>query len=680
MTNSLLVSFVLWGKHAPTHRISSVFVSPDFELIVTGCRDGQLCTWTISEGKVTATAMLFGHSSCVSSITAIGSTVLNNNWKPYVVSASDDGQLYLWDLIDGRCLEQSVLPGCPSSIQGHNFYVGNEVQQCIMCCGNFNEILILSSSTLSVLLTLQSRVYPDWICCASVISEDESQLTKVIALTLGGMIKVWSVSKSKTVQPYLCEEESKQISYTTAVSLQVSKQNPSLLLIISSHMWQVCDSLDYSVLCCGPCDGGEQWMGGDFMSSNIIALWTRKGKVVTFQLPFTSISQESYRSSLKTDPNLVPKALAQTNILPSQQTVLPPAITMFQDTANDSVFLIIGDCNGVLSVTSVSSINQCSLLMQSSLSKLWNSLDYSPVGVLDQLSHNDDQHTKITATLYILQYFYLCCGRDDGSIIVVSAAKTCKAHLLKSDHFNRKGWPPHRTLRGHKGKVTCLLYPHQDTTDRFGSEILVSGSADFSVNIWDIFVGTLLHSFQVHAGEICQLILPPKGCSQRVLQSVCSVAKDNSVALLHVRDRKCVLLASCHSSTVEAVRWRPHDDFLLVSCADGSLFVWQIETGQLDRYEHGAIAQEIVSACDEIYNYGMDMVTIQKQQHSVGLSQAIKHGNLSAFKTFAKEGLKSIIDNIESDSNSVDSVSKVSQFDLLNNAFAMHFYGGGRMH
>lgn len=78
--------------------------------------------------------------------------------------------------------------------------------------------------------------------------------------------------------------------------------------------------------------------------------------------------------------------------------------------------------------------------------------------------------------------------------------------------FNVLGWPPHRTLRGHRNKVTCLLYPHQ-VSSRYDQRYLVSGGVDFSVIIWDIFSGDMKHIFCVHGGEITQLLVPPENCS-----------------------------------------------------------------------------------------------------------------------------------------------------------------------
>lgn len=47
------------------------------------------------------------------------------------------------------------------------------------------------------------------------------------------------------------------------------------------------------------------------------------------------------------------------------------------------------------------------------------------------------------------------------------------------------------------------------------------------------------------------------------------------------------------------IKWRPFDDFMIVGCSDGTAYVWQMETGHLDRVLHGMLANEVLSACDE---------------------------------------------------------------------------------
>lgn len=106
----------------------------------------------------------------------------------------------------------------------------------------------------------------------------------------------------------------------------------------------------------------------------------------------------------------------------------------------------------------------------------------------------------------------------------------------------------------------------------------------------------------------------------RILQCVCSIASDHSVALLSLKECKPVMIANRHLFPVLYVKWRPLDDYLLVKCADGGVFVWQIETGwkyvehlthlnrihrskitgNLDRMAHGLLAEDILNAADEI--------------------------------------------------------------------------------
>lgn len=39
------------------------------------------------------------------------------------------------------------------------------------------------------------------------------------------------------------------------------------------------------------------------------------------------------------------------------------------------------------------------------------------------------------------------------------------------------------------------------------------------------------------------------------------------------------MVASIHTFPVETIKWRALDDFLVVGCSDGSVYVWQMETG-----------------------------------------------------------------------------------------------------
>ncbi len=168
----------------------------------------------------------------------------------------------------------------------------------------------------------------------------------------------------------------------------------------------------------------------------------------------------------------------------------------------------------------------------------------------------------------------------------------------------------------------------------------VSGSADFTVCLWDIYTGTLLHRFGSHAGEVCSLYVPPPSCSPRVQHCVCSVASDNSVALLSLKERRCVMLASRHLFPVETIKWRPLDDFLIVGCADGTTYVWQMETGHLDRVVYGSAAEEILSACDE--HATINLSENVGSNPALHFFRGLRHRNLAAIKLATQSGIQAI--------------------------------------
>lgn len=39
------------------------------------------------------------------------------------------------------------------------------------------------------------------------------------------------------------------------------------------------------------------------------------------------------------------------------------------------------------------------------------------------------------------------------------------------------------------------------------------------------------------------------------------------------------MLASRHLFPIQVIKFRPLDDFMIVGCADGSVYVWEMETG-----------------------------------------------------------------------------------------------------
>ena len=74
-------------------------------------------------------------------------------------------------------------------------------------------------------------------------------------------------------------------------------------------------------------------------------------------------------------------------------------------------------------------------------------------------------------------------------------------------------------LKKHTAKVTCILYPHAEHS-RYDSTYLVTGSLDFSIILWNLNTGEMIHKFVVQTGEILQLSVPPNNVNVRILKFV----------------------------------------------------------------------------------------------------------------------------------------------------------------
>ena len=91
-----------------------------------------------------------------------------------------------WDLIDGQCIESVKLPQIHSYIQVkysqhelqtvlnifiifQSYPVSGSEDARLFCIGNYPEIVVIDPFTLEVILTLSSKVYPDWISAIHVL-------------------------------------------------------------------------------------------------------------------------------------------------------------------------------------------------------------------------------------------------------------------------------------------------------------------------------------------------------------------------------------------------------------------------------------------------------------------------------------------------------------------------------
>uniref|UniRef100_A0A8C7LJ38 WD repeat domain 7 n=1 Tax=Oncorhynchus mykiss TaxID=8022 RepID=A0A8C7LJ38_ONCMY len=606
--NSLVLPIVLWGRTAPTHCISSLLVMDDLATIITGCHDGQICIWDMtSDLEVNPRAMLFGHTA---SITCLSKASPCSD-KQYIVSASESGEMCLWDVNDGRCIEFTKLACAHTGIQFYQFTIGTQREGRLLCNGHYPEILVVDATSLEVLYSLVSKISPDWISSMSIIHSHRTQEDTVVAVSVTGILKVWiitqDVNRMQDLDPVF-EEESKPIYCGGCQSISFCTFTQLSLLVVCSKYWRVFDAGDYSLLCSVPSENDQSWTGGDFIAADKIIIWTEDGCSYIYKLPASCLpASEHFRTDVgKTAEGSIPPLVYSIADRTDKQLLICPPVTRFFYGRREPFhkLLVQGDSAGRLTLWKL----QVSSTI--SLQEAFDKLAPLSAGIIDQLSvtPGSEEPIKVTASVYIPSQGRLVCGREDGSIILVPATQTAIVQLLQGEHMLRRGWPPHRTLRGHRNKVTCLLYPHQ-VSPRYDQRSLVSGGVDFSVIVWDIFTGEMKHVFCVHGGEITQILVPPENCS---------VKRYLNVPILSLP--LCLLSLSP----------------LALSPPSLSL------SGALDRCVMGITAVEILNACDEVVPAAVDALS----HPAVNLKQAMTRRSLAALKNMATHKLQTLATNL----------------------------------
>ncbi|XP_044582133.1 WD repeat-containing protein 7 isoform X10 [Cotesia glomerata] len=664
---SLVVPIVLWGKVPPTHCISCMYLSRDQKTLVTGCYDGHVCLWQVDPEtlKMTPRSLMVGHTGAVMCLSR-ASDVLELD---YIVSCSENGEMCTWDLVNGNCRENVKIAYIHTQMFAYVSTGSDKVS--LFCSGYYPEVLVMDPFSLEILYTLSSRVNPDWISALQVLRPAKRKgrflvhtNDVVLAITTTGTVKVWSLfGKEQQTKEPIYENESKQIKCMNALAMTCCAYNHRTVLLVSSGSWQVYDAADFSLLCSVNAPQKERWVAGDFLSTDQVLIWTDEGHGYIYKLPSNKLKGKALSSSVAENHDFHTSSIESdqpysfcTLSYPGEKPLsCPPTMKLVTATRQNKPvkYLIRGDSEGVIMIWTVPEMTTQQIVdinkndsvpimppsIITSLSAAWEAMKPPPVGILDQMDTGES--IKLTACIYLPQQSRLVVGREDGSIIIVPATQTVMLQLLHGNHQHFDDWPPHQVLMGHSGRVNCLLYPHSHSP-RYDRTHLVSGSVDFAVCLWDLYTGNMIHRFCVHAGEITQLTITPDNASPRIQKCICSVASDHSVTLLSLAERKCVVLASRHLFPVTTIKWRPLDDFMIVGCSDGAVYVWQMETGHLDRVLHGIIAEEVLFACSDNTIITGDATAggeLGLANPAVHFFRGLRHRNLSAIRHATQRGL-----------------------------------------
>uniref|UniRef100_A0ABM5EXE3 WD repeat-containing protein 72 isoform X1 n=1 Tax=Pogona vitticeps TaxID=103695 RepID=A0ABM5EXE3_9SAUR len=599
----------LWGKRAPAHTITAILITEDQQTLVTGSHEGQISLWDLSpELKISSKQMLFGHTASVTCL----AKARDFEKQPYVVSATENGEMCIWSVAGGDCVETTRLPFTHTAICYYHSSFRMTGEGWLLCCGQYNDILVIDAKTLVVLHALTSSHSSDWISCMCLVHSPRIQEDSLIAVSVAGDLKVWDLSSSVSrIQDQRCvhERESQDLDCAPCRAIRFCTYTERLLLVVTSSCWKVYDYCDFSLLWTEFSPSGQCFSGGEVLAAHRLIIWTEGGLGYIYQLLNSGLSRSipsSHGGVLK--ETVHPVLLCSTGV---EENKSFSYIMGFINERKEPFYKILysGEASGRITLWHIPDVPASTLdgspkeIPIAASCTLQDCFDeHSPMAIdmVDHLCGGDGPPRKATtattSSVYIPSLNKLVCGCADGRIFVVPALTAAKVWLM-DDPSLLKDSLPHRILHGHSSSITSLLYLH-GCSARFDPSWLVSGSQDSCVIWWDMFTGKILHCFSLQAGPVTDLLLSSENYRFKSYRLVCCLCGDHSVVLLHLQERTCILHARKHLFPVKTLHWHPVQNLLIVGCENDSIYIWDIETGALERQESGEMARAIL-ACGE---------------------------------------------------------------------------------
>ena len=142
-------------------------------------------------------------------------------------------------------------------------------------------------------------------------------------------------------------------------------------------------------------------------------------------------------------------------------------------------------------------------------------------------------------------------------------------------------------------------------------QLLVSGSNDQTIKIWQLSTGTLKNTLIGHHSWISAVAISPDS------QTVVSGSGDNTIKVWQLNTGKLLRTLTGHSASVYAVAISPDGQTLVSGGSDNTIKIWQLNTGKLLRtltkHSYGVNSitispdgQTLVSGNGSVWPYGED--------------------------------------------------------------------------
>ncbi|KAK4787078.1 hypothetical protein SAY86_010911 [Trapa natans] len=224
----------------------------------------------------------------------------------------------------------------------------------------------------------------------------------------------------------------------------------------------------------------------------------------------------------------------------------------------------------------------------------------------DEASYDFSQNRGIVSSSMVISEnlyapFAVVYGYLNGEIEVV---RFDVVHLLDSQCKNGVySEAIKQYFRGHTSAVICLASHRMlgSTKQENYHHVLISGSMDCTVRIWDLDAGTPLTVMHQHVAPVRQIILPPSGTDHPWSDCFLSLGDDACVTLASLQTLRVERMFPGHPSNPVGVVWDGVRGYIACLCrsylgasdVNDVLYIWDIKTGSRERVLRGTASHSM---------------------------------------------------------------------------------------
>ncbi|XP_022136508.1 uncharacterized protein LOC111008200 isoform X2 [Momordica charantia] len=193
------------------------------------------------------------------------------------------------------------------------------------------------------------------------------------------------------------------------------------------------------------------------------------------------------------------------------------------------------------------------------------------------------------STPYAVVYGYFS---GDIQILKLDLLQGLSSHR-ESPHYEVDHHAPELYLSGHTGPVLCLAVHW--IAGKGNKQVLLSGSMDCTLRIWDLEFGNLIMVMHHHVAPVRQIILPPAYTDHPWSDCFLSVGEDSCVALASLETLQVERMFPGNRNYPEKVVWDGVRGYIACMCSNHSstsdtvdiLYIWDVKTGARERVIRG---------------------------------------------------------------------------------------------